>query len=334
MTSKILKATALANANIALTKYWGKRDKALILPMNGSTSVSLNHLNTITTVEFSEKFKEDFITLNDEELKKDAADIVKHLDLIREMAGIKFKAKMISTSNFPIAAGLASSASGFAALSLAASKAAGLELNEKELSILARRGSGSASRSIPGGFVEWKKGEQADGLDSFAYSFASKDYWPEFRMLTTILTEAKKKWSSRSGMAQTVASCKLYKGWLDSVQEDIEGLKKAVLQKDFQTVGEIAEMNCLKMHATMISTNPPIIYWQPATISVIHSVLSWRDQGQKCFFTIDGGPNVKVICLAQDAKHLTKELLAVEGVKKVIECSPGDKAQLIEKHLF
>ena len=328
-----MKATAVANANIALSKYWGKRDKKLMLPKNGSISMSCDGLCTTTTVEFS-TYEEDIIIINDEELQKEKEDIVKHLDLTREMAGIKQKAKMVSESNFPIAAGLASSASGFAALTLAATAAAGMKLGEKELSMVARRGSGSASRSIPSGFVEWHRGEKEDGSDSFAESIVDKDYWPEFRMITTIVTEAKKKVSSRAGMAQTVETCPYYDGWLKTVNDDLDKIRQGIKKKDFSLVGLTAEENCLKMHATMMTTKPSIIYWFAPTMEIIQNVQLWREEGLECYFTIDAGPNVKVMCLERDEKEINKRLLELNGVIKTIICKPGDKASLADRHLF
>ncbi|MBU0530693.1 MAG: diphosphomevalonate decarboxylase, partial [Nanoarchaeota archaeon] len=176
-----MKASAVANANIALVKYWGKRDKKLMLPNNGSISMTVDGMNTHTTVEFDSKYEKDIVIINGEELQDE--DTFKHIDLIREKAGIQDKAKVVSNNNFPTAAGLASSASGLAALSVAGAKAAGLDLDKKELSMLARRGSGSASRSVYSGFVEWHRGEKDDGTDSYAEQIAPQDHW-DFRMVT------------------------------------------------------------------------------------------------------------------------------------------------------
>ncbi|MEM7819582.1 MAG: diphosphomevalonate decarboxylase [Candidatus Aenigmatarchaeota archaeon] len=329
-----MKATAIANANIALVKYWGKRNKELILPYNGSISMTVDGLSTITTVEFSDQYEKDIIIINDEELKKDEKDIIGHIERIRKMAGITQKAKVVSESNFPVAAGLASSASGLAALTLAAAKAAGLNLNKKQLSILARQGSGSACRSIFGGFVEWKKGKKEDGSDSFAKQIAGKNYWPEFRMITTIVTEAKKKVGSRAGMAQTVDTCPFYKSWVKTANQDLKIIRKGIKKRDFTTVGSQSEYNCLKMHATMITTKPPIIYWIPTTMEIIQSVLAWREEGLESYFTIDAGPNVKVMCLEKDENEINKRLQELNGVIKTIICKPGDDAKLIDKHLF
>jgi diphosphomevalonate decarboxylase len=329
-----MKATAIANANIALVKYWGKRDKKLILPYNGSISMTCDGLFTITTVEFSKKYKKDLIIINDEELKKDEKNVLGHIEKIRKMAGIKERVKIVSKSNFPIAAGLASSASGLAALTVAAAKAASLNLNQRELSILARQGSGSACRSIFGGFVEWLVGKKEDGSDSYAKQIVDKNYWPEFRMITTIVTEKKKKVGSRAGMAQTVETCPYYENWLKTVNQDLDIVREGILKRDFRKVGLQAEHNCLKMHALMMTTKPAIIYWIPATMEIIQNVISWREDGLEYYFTIDAGPQVKIICLEKDIPKIKRKLKNVEGIKKIIICKSGEGAKLINKHLF
>jgi diphosphomevalonate decarboxylase len=329
-----MKATATANANIALVKYWGKRDSKLLLPQNSSVSMTCSGLCTTTTVEFSDGYQEDIIVINDEELWKDEKNIRGHLGRIREIARIKQYAKIVSESNFPVAAGLASSASGFAALTLAAADACGLHLNQKELTILTRLGSGSACRSVCEGFVEWHSGHRLDGLDSYAETIANKNHWPEFRIIAAIVSESKKKVSSRAGMKQTVETCPYYNGWLATVDKDLEIIKDSIKRTDFSSAGATAEMNCLKMHALMITTYPPIIYWIPATIEVMHAVQEMRSEGLQAYFTIDAGPQVKVMCLEKDEKEINRRLMELEGVKKTIVCSPGDGAKLIDSHLF
>lgn len=329
-----MKATAIANTNIALVKYWGKRNERLILPYNSSISMTCHGLFTITTVEFSKKYKRDIVIIEDKELKKDEKNVLGHLERIRKMAAIKEKAKVVSKSNFPIAAGLASSASGLAALTLAATKAVGLNLNKKELSILARQGSGSSCRSIFGGFVEWRKGKKEDGSDSYAREIVDKDYWPEFRIIVTILSKEKKKVGSRVGMAQTVKTSPYYRGWLKSVEEDLKIVKKGILERDFTRVGLEAEYNCLKMHALTMTTKPPILYWLPSTLEIIQEVFSWRKEGLECYFTIDAGPNVKILCLEKDEKKIVKRLSKIKGVLKAIVAKPGEGVKIINEHLF
>lgn len=329
-----MKSTSVANANIALVKYWGKRNKELILPYNSSISMTCDGLWTKTTVDFSDEYDKDTIMINDEELKKDEKDILGHIERIRKMAGINEKAKVVSESNFPVAAGLASSASGLAALTLAASKAAGLDLGEKDLSILARMGSGSASRSVCEGFAEWHKGEKEDGSDSYAESIAKKTHWPEFTMLACIVSEAKKAVGSRAGMAQTVATSPYYEGWLKSVGQDLDDVRSGIKSKNFTLVGSTAESNALKMHATMMTTKPSIIYWAPATIDVMHSIMKWREEGLESYFTMDAGPQVKILCLEKDKKKLENMLNELDSVIRTIVCKPGDGTRLIDDHLF
>ncbi len=328
-----MKATAAANANIALVKYWGKRDDSLILPQNGSISMTCDGLQTTTTVDFGD-YEKDSVVINDEELQKDERGILGHIERIRKMAGIKERARVISQSNFPVAAGLASSASGFAALTVAASSAAGLKLSEKELTILSRQGSGSSCRSICEGFVEWYRGSKDDGSDSFAETIANKGHWKDFRMIATIVSEEQKKISSRAGMKQTLETCPYYKDWLATVDKDLAAIRNGIKAKDFSTVGLTAETNCLKMHALMMTTKPSIIYWIPATLEVIHTVQLLRAEGTECYFTIDGGPQVKVMCLSKNEKEINERLLGLKGVKKTVICMPGDGARIIENHQF
>ena len=326
-----MKSTASANANIALVKYWGKRDEKLFLPQNNSISMTCSGLNVITTVEFSDKYKENTAVLNNEKLEKE--NLIKFIDLIKEKSGTEKKVKIVSKSNFPIAAGLASSAAGYAALTLAASKSSGLNLNEKELSILARRGSGSASRSICEGFVEWYKGEKKDGSDSFAKTIFKKNHWNEFRMITAIVKETKKPITSRIGMSQTVKTSPYYKTWLSTIENDLQKMRIALREKNFTQVGLITEKNCLKMHKTMETTKPPIIYRIKETKQVTNAIQKWRKEIE-CYFTIDAGPNVKVICLEKDLDELNKRLLELNSVIKTIICKPGQGAKLINEHLF
>ncbi|MEM5798750.1 MAG: diphosphomevalonate decarboxylase [Candidatus Aenigmatarchaeota archaeon] len=331
-----MKASAIANTNIALIKYWGKRDKKLFLPYNSSISVTLEGLFSHTTVEFDKKYRSDIFILNGKELKfgNEYNEVVSHLEMIRQVAGISEKAKVVSMNNFPTAAGLASSASGLAALTLASTAAAGLDLDKKQLSILARRGSGSASRSIEGGFVEWQKGKRADGMDSYAIQLAPPQHWPEFRMVITITSRKEKKIKSRAGMAQTVVTSPMYKAWLETIEDDLKKMRRAIKEKDFQLLGQTAEANCLKMHATMITTRPPIIYWNAGTMTVVHSVMEWREQGIESYFTIDAGPQVKIICLEKNVGEIVKRLRDLPGIEDVIVTRPGGPAKLTKKHLF
>lgn len=333
-----MKASAIANANIALVKYWGKRNKELMLPQNGSISMTTEGLNAHTTVEFSEKYKEDQLILNGKKLKKGRKEyddyVGKFLELVREKSGTNLKVKIASKNNFPTAAGLASSAAGFAALSGAVNEALGMNLNKKELSKLARRGSGSATRSVHSGFVEWHRGQKKDGSDCFAEQIASPKHWPEFRMVVCVISKKEKKVKSRAGMAQTIKTSPMYNGWLETVNQDLKSVKKGILEKNFSLVGKTAEHNCLKMHATMLTTKPSIVYWNAGTMKTIHSVMDWREHGLESYFTIDAGPQVKILCLKKDLKEIEKKAKAFPHIKEVKTTKPGEGVKTTNKHLF
>ncbi|WP_405098514.1 diphosphomevalonate decarboxylase [Oceanobacillus sp. FSL H7-0719] len=319
-----MKATAKAHTNIALIKYWGKRNEQLILPTNSSLSLTLDGFYTTTTVDFQENLTEDMFTLNDTpETGEIFRRVTTFLDLVRRLAGKEqLYANVKSMNQVPTAAGLASSASGFAALAAASTKAIGLELTDAELSRLTRQGSGSSSRSIYGGFAQWEMGKEEDGSDSYAIPIAPQEHW-DIRMAAVVLSSKMKKISSREGMRRTVETSPFYDGWLQSIPADLDGIKKAIQAKDFTRVGEIAEANCLKMHATSLGAKPPFTYWLDATVRVMHQVQEMREQGIPAYFTIDAGPNVKVLYLPEHEKAVEKILREIPGVTDVILSKPG-----------
>ncbi len=331
-----MKVTAIANSNIALVKYWGKRNSELILPYNTSISMTLDKLFTTTTVDFSEKYDKFHVVINNESVKGEEYDrVVTHLELLKNLANKSGFAKIKSIINFPKKAGLASSASGFAALTLAASKALELSLNDKELSILARRGSGSASRSILGGFVKWNKGNSSDGTDSYAVSLAKADYWPEISMIVTVVSSKEKKFSSRAGMKQTVITSPLYQAWLDTIEEDLKNVEEAIIDKDFTRLGTTVEKNALKMHATMHTTTPPIIYWESESLKLMKFVIMLREEENiECYFTMDAGPQVKILCLEKDVPLIIKRLSELYELEKYFICHLGEGVRLSDDHLF
>ena len=316
-------ATARAHSNIALVKYWGKRDEALHLPTNGSLSLTLDGLYTTTTVAFEAGLSADvFVRDGAVRTGGEAARVTRFLDLVRARAGFDTCARVTSRNDVPTAAGLASSASGFAALAAAASRAAGLELTPAELSALARRGSGSASRSIFGGFAEWRKGERPDGLDSHGVPLAPQGHW-EVRMVVTLLSAAPKSRSSRDGMRETVKTSPFYPGWLATVEGDLAAARQAIAARDLEALGTVAERSALKMHATMLGAQPPFTYWQPATLAVMHAVWALREAGVPAWITIDAGPNVKVLTDAAHQPAVEDALRAVAGVEGLVACGPG-----------
>lgn len=334
MSSNKLIATAKANTNIALIKYWGKRDEKLFLPMNSSLSITLNNLYTITTVEFMEELKEDKLIWDQAPgSAKDLMKISSFLNIIRKEAGISFYAKVITENHVPTAAGFASSASGYAALAAAAAKAIGLHLSPEELSKIARQGSGSACRSVYGGFVEWQKGSSEDGSDSYARQILDENAW-NLTILSVMVTAGQKKVSSREGMKRTVETSPFYQGWLDSVNEDMEAAKKAIMNRDFVSLGEVTERNALKMHATILGAKPPIIYWKSGTMEVMHRIQDLRQVGIPAYFTIDAGPNVKVLCEPKNEDRVKQALMELNSVQKVISCNPGEGVRYLSEHLI
>src|SRR5690625_4049714 len=248
-----MRSTAKAHTNIALIKYWGKRHEELILPTNNSLSVTLDGFYTETTVHFKDDLERDEFILNDERVSGIPYDqVTQYLDLFREYVGKhQLYAEIQSTNHVPTAAGFASSASGFAALAAATSKALDLSLSDAALSRFMRRGSGSACRSVYGGFVEWEKGKKDDGSDSFAIQIAPQNHW-DIRVAAVVLDAKEKQVSSRVGMKRTVDTSLFYDGWLEGIPHDLAEIKAGIMARDFERVGAIAEANCLKMHATTL----------------------------------------------------------------------------------
>ncbi len=320
--------TTLAHANIALVKYWGKRDLRLNLPAVGSISLTLNGLSTRTTVEFGDHLEKDCLLLDGSEVNGNAAERVSQfLDLVRERAGIQAKAEVVSENDFPTGAGLASSASGFAALSLASTRAAGLELDPKELSILARRGSGSAARSIFGGLVEMHRGDKDDGSDAFAMTLAGSEEWP-LRLVVAMTSLAPKTVGSTMGMQRSSETSPYYQSWVESSAEDLEVARRAIEDRDLVTLGEVTEHSCLKMHSLTWSSRPPFSYWSPETLRAMEVVRRLRGEGLVCYFTMDAGPQVKALCDADSAGAVAATLSALPGVERVLTCSPGEGVRI------
>lgn len=309
-------ATARAHSNIALAKYWGKRDAAFNIPAVGSISITLDALHTDTTVEFRSDLISDELWLNGSQQAHGhagarRANIV--LDLVRERAGFELKAAVHSHNNFPTGAGLASSASGFAALAVAACVAAGLEESPRELSILARRGSASAARSLFGGYAELHAGTAADGSDSFAEPLMDRADWP-LSVVVAITDTGQKAISSTEGMSATSATSPFYASWVESSDALLTRMREAILAHDLELVGELTEHSCLALHSLMFTTQPALIYWNAATMAAIHTVRDIRASGVPAYFTIDAGPQVKVLCQPEDADTVARALASVPGV--------------------
>lgn len=305
-------ATAYAASNIALCKYWGKRDIELNLPMTDSLSISMNHLGAYSKISLAPE-KVDQIFLNGQVMSFNTIfyqRLVEFLDLFRPTADTAFKIQ--TKTNISVGAGLASSACGFAATIKALDQLFAWNLSAEKLSILARLGSGSACRSIYDGFVLWHAGTTADGLDSFAQPL---DYvWDELRVGILLVDGRQKSITSRDAMQATVETCPYYKLWPETLDKAISNTEHALKNKDFWLFGATAESNALAMHALMLSTIPPIIYTQAATLEYMQQIWRARAEGLGIFFTQDAGPNLKLLFLVKDEARVRELFTAIEIV--------------------
>lgn len=321
-------AAARARSNIALVKYWGKRDTQLNLPAVGSISLTLDRLATETTIRFEAGRRTDTLVLNGQAVPDQRLRATAVLDLLRECAGLRWGALIESRNNFPTGAGLASSASGFAALVVAAAAALKLHLSASELSVLARRGSGSAARSIFGGFVEWHRGERADGLDSHAAPLRAATDWP-LRVLVAITNRERKTVDSSSGMNRTLHSSPFGNAWIEHQDADLDRARSAIQDRDFQALAEVSEHSCLKMHALTLSARPGLMYWNAATVECLQRVRTLRAAGIAAFFTVDAGPQVKVICEPAAVAPVRAALQDTPGVLDLIETGLGAGSEVM-----
>jgi diphosphomevalonate decarboxylase len=324
------KATAVANPNIAFIKYWGRADAAGNLPANPSLSMNLAALTTATTVEFRTGQPIDLVTIDGVVATGAALDrVVAHLDRVRALAGSKERAIVTSRSDFPAGTGLASSASAFAALTLAASRAAGLDLAEAALSRLARLGSGSACRSVPGGFVLWA-GDRDE--TSWGRQIAPPGHW-DLRDLVAIVARAHKAVGSHDGHGLAPTS-PFYAARLAAVPALLAAVRRGIEARDLAILGPAMESDALAMHGVMLTSRPSLLYWQAGTVAVLRAVRAWRDEGLAVYCTMDAGPNVHCFCQAADADEVEARLAAVPAVQEVIGSGPGDGVRTVPYHLF
>lgn len=314
------RAKVRAYSNIALIKYWGKEDEELAIPMNSSLSMTLDCFYTETEVSFEKDLDRDIFYLDgEEESASSLKRVIDFLDLFRKEAGIDTRARVTSENFIPTAAGLASSASGFAALGGALNIATGLNMDMKELSSYIRRGSGSGTRSVYGGFVEWQKGNSSE--TSYAVKLDDGDW--DVAMVILVLNKNKKAISSREGMKRTVETSPFYRGWVENAATDIVDMKKAIERRDIVSMGEIAERNSLMMHGTMLGAKPPILYWQKETLEAMDLVRGLRERGIPCYFTMDAGPNVKILCKKSDSDIIVGELSRTFDNSMIIKSGIG-----------
>jgi diphosphomevalonate decarboxylase len=319
-------AAALAHPNIAFIKYWGNRDDALRLPANGSLSMNLAGLETRTTVAFDGSLKHDRLSLNGRRVTGAGLERVSAvLDAVRRAAGIETRAEVVSENNFPVGAGIASSASAFAALALAASRAAGLDWPESRVSRLARLGSGSAARSVPSGFVEWQMGR--GDRDCYAVSLAPPEHW-ELADCVAVVSTGHKATGSTRGHALAPTS-PLQAARLADASRRLDLCRRAVLERDFEALAAIIELDSDLMHAVMMTSRPALFYWLPATLGVMQAVRDWRRGGLPAAYTVDAGPNVHVVCPAAYAARIEERLRCLPGVSGVLTAAAGGPARLI-----
>ena len=322
-------ATATAHTNIALVKYWGKRADAapeLNLPAVGSLSMTVDGLRTVTRITPGE---EDLFALDGVPSDGGPAQrVFRHLDLVwRQRGGPRPRCQVVSTNYVPTAAGLASSASGFAALTVAAAAAFELDLDPTTLSSLSRMGSGSAARSIWGGFVRLDRGERADGADCLARPIARAEDWP-LALVVVQVGRGAKPVGSTEGMERSRITSPYYPAWVDTSPADLDAAEAALRARDLPALGAVVEGSCFKMHACMMASVPPIVYWQPTTLAAIHAVWKARAEGVPGYVTMDAGPHVKVLTTLEHAEAMEERCREVPGVEAVMVCRPGPDASV------
>lgn len=325
-----MKATATAPSNIAFIKYWGRKDEPLRLPENGSISLNLSHLTTTTTVAFEPQLPADSVTINDRQDPAESVRVTRHLDRIRSLAGIGERARVVSRNSFPTGTGLSSSASGFAALTVAGAAAAGLTLDEAALSVLARQGSGSACRSIPGGYVEWLDGTTSD--TSYAVSLYPPEYW-EVMDVVAVVSEGRKEVPTSEGQT-LVGTSPFFSVRRDRMPDKLAACKAALAARSFAQLGELAEAEALEMHAVMITSRPALLYWTAGTLALMKLVPKWREEGLPVYFTINTGQDIHLLCLPDGQEQLVAKLRELPYVTDIIVNRPAGGTVPTEDHLF
>ncbi len=327
-----MRASAIAHPNVALIKYWGKKDAADNLPAVGSLSLTLGALSTETTVEFDPALTHDVLVLNGHEQPLEQGRLTACMDAFRAFAGCDEFAAVTTVNDFPTGAGLASSASGYAALVTAASAALGMDHRESglspgtDLADIARIGSGSAPRSLFGGIALLSLEERGTNCRQLA----TPAEWP-LSVVVAVTTEDKKKITSRDGMAQSRLTSPFYAAWIHDHADDLNAGIRCVEARDFFALAALAEHNCLKMHSVMMTTQPALLYWSPVTLACMHKVMSLRADGVPVFFTVDAGPQLKAVCLPDALANVTAALHDVPGVLRIIAGELGGGASVVRR---
>lgn len=330
------KTTYKVHTDIAFVKYWGKKDEVLRLPANGSISMKLESLFTTTTVEFSPDLAEDVIQIGGQANTEEAARVTKHLDRIRALAADQnvpaagYKAKVVSKNSFPKATGLSSSGSGFGALSMAGAKAIGLDLSQKELSILARQGSGSACRTVCGGFVEWHDG------DSSETSFAETIFPAEQLDIRDIvaIADPERKLMSTTQAHTTAESSLLFQPRQERIKAKLNRTKQLLADQNFSELGRLIEAETLEFHSVMLTSQPAVIALRPGTVQVMHLVHKLRAEGVECYFSINTGHNVHVLTLPQFEDQVAEAIQELPLIQTVIQSTVAGEPEERTSHLF
>ena len=318
---------AIAHPNNALIKYWGNREDALRIPANGSISLTLGGLENRMSVRFDDRLDSDSLIINGEPAEPEMMDRASaHLDLLRGMADVADFALMESKTNFPLGAGLASSAAAYAALTVAGASALGLEFDQKELSRIARRGSGSAARSIHGGFVELLAGDSDQA--SYALQIAPEDHW-QILDLVVIVEEGVKHTGSSAGHTLATSS-PLQESRVADAPRRLQSCRNAILERDFKSLSQVVERDSDMMHAIMMTSEPPLHFWTGETLQVMTAVRNLRAEGVSVCYTIDAGPNVHCLCLPESENDVLQTLADHDsGPWKVLRAQAGPAARVV-----
>ncbi|MBI2133446.1 diphosphomevalonate decarboxylase [Candidatus Woesearchaeota archaeon] len=328
-----MRATSTATPNIAIMKYWGKRNDALKLPLNDSISITLDStFSSKTTVDFSEHYKEDSLVIDGVPASdKEMRNAMLVLYYLRKKAGLSCHARIESGNNFPKGAGIASSSSGYAALAVAAAAALNLKLRPDEISIAARLGSGSACRSVIGGFVQWKKGGKEDGSDSYSEQLADEHHWKEFRIVTAITSEEPKIIGSTEGMKRTVDTSKLYGKRLETLPDIIEQSKEAIKRKNHEELFRIAMAESNSLHAVMLDSWPPLIYLNETSRKIISKIHEFNAAKKEtaAAYSFDAGPNCHIFTLAKHEAELIAAIKEISGVSRIHTSVVGKGPEVI-----
>lgn len=331
--SPVRRATARAGSNIAFVKYWGVRDPALNLPLSNSISMTLADAHTTTTVEWDLRggLASDEVVVDGKRLAGPSAErVTKHLERMRTLARVIYRARVVSQNNFPMGSGIASSASGFAALTIAGCAALGLELDATRLSALARRGSGSACRSLFGGYVEWDKGR--DDETSVARQIQPAAHW-ELLDIVAVVSGVEKSVSSERGHLYAATS-PFNMARIDTLDVPLMEVRSALATCDIERLGRVIERDALAMHGVMMTSSPSLLYWQPGTLEVLQAVRRWReDERIPVYFTIDAGPNVHLICEPAHRAAILERLRTLKCVEQTIVSKPGPEPRVLDTHL-